>query len=180
MVRTVLVAVSVFALLGCSSPPVEMGAADSPSTTPPVPSPQSESPPVESPPEEPETVEVLESCTDQQLSGAQYTVTSQTDALRDGDFDAAYSYASPGFQSVVTLEQFSALILASYQPLLAANATLEFGECLVGNGAEQLAIDVVLRGSGENALGLRYILVDGEQGWSVDGASNIAVGGRAT
>lgn len=160
-------------LTGCSSVPTGAGAPTPAESEPPVP-PQSESVPDDS-----DQMGSLDSCTQQQRSGAQETVVNQTDALRQGDFEEAYSYASPGFQSGVTLEQFSALILASYQPLL-VDATLEFGECLVRDGAAQLVIDVVLRGSSENSLGLRYILVDTDRGWSVDGASNFAVGGQAT
>lgn len=173
MFRNAVVAVSLLFLMGCSSQSGDASETEQPTLDSPTPAPQSESSPVE-----PNPAEILQLCSDEQRSGAQATVTSQTSALRDGDFELAYSYASPGFRSGVSLEQFSALILASYQPLL-AQATLEFGECLVDSGGSQLAMDVVLRGSGENSLGLRYILGYTEGGWLVDGASNFAVGGRA-
>lgn len=173
MFRNAVVAVSLLFLMGCSSQSEVTPETDQPASDPSTPAPQSESSPVE-----PDPAEILQLCSDEQRSGAQATVTRQTSALRDGDFELAYSYASPGFRSGVSLEQFSVLILDSYQPLL-AEATLEFGECLVGNGGEQLAMDVGLRGSGENSLGLRYILGYTEGGWLVDGASNFAVGGRA-
>ena len=131
------------------------------------------------PPDDSESVRDLRDCRDGERIGAQNTVTAQTEALRAGDFEAAYTYASPSFQDTVSLEQFAGLILASYQPLL-GEVVLEFGECVTDDRAEELSLDVVLRAEGQDSLGLRYILVDTDEGWRVSGASDFRLAGQST
>lgn len=120
--------------------------------------------------------EVLSACESSERGQTQTIVQAQTGALGGGDFELAYSYATPGFQSAVSLDQFAGLIAASYQPLL-GNADLEFGNCLIDQSATRVALDVVVRTTQGEALGLRYVLLDTDDGWRVDGASDFRLVG---
>lgn len=127
-------------------------------------------------PTDAEPQEVLSACESSERGQTQTIVQAQTGALGGGDFELAYSYATPGFQSAVSLEQFAGLIAASYQPLL-GSADLEFGNCLIDQSATRVALDVVVRTTQGEALGLRYVLLDTEEGWRVDGASDFRLVG---
>lgn len=127
-------------------------------------------------PTDAEPQEVLSACESSERGQTQTIVQAQTGALGGGDFELAYSYATAGFQSAVSLEQFAGLIAASYQPLL-GSADLEFGNCLIDQSATRVALDVVVRTSQGEALGLRYVLLDTEEGWRVDGASDFRLVG---
>lgn len=128
----------------------------------------------------PESTGVLRDCADAESLGARRAVTGQAEALRMSDFEAAYSYSSPSFQEAVSLEQFTGLILASYQPLL-EDVVLEFGDCVARDGGEQVTLDVVLRAeSASNSLGIRYLLDDTDEGWRVSGASDFRLAGQST
>ena len=165
----------VVVVAGCTNTP---GAEPGVNVPGPVPE-ESELAPAPEPEDEAEPEIVLRECRDAERVGAQNTVSDQTTALRDGDFEAAYSYASPSFQDTVSLEQFAGLIIASYQPLL-EDVVLEFGDCVAGQDGDELSLDVVLRTDGANSLGIRYILVDTEQGWRVSGASDFRLAGQST
>ena len=164
-----LVLAALFVLAGCSA------VSDEKSSPLPQETPDATT---ETPAEELEPQMILRDCRDSERVGAHNTVTAQTDALRAGDFEAAYSYASPSFQDTVSLEQFAGLILASYQPLL-GDVVLEFGDCITDDSSEELSLDVVLRAEGQDSLGLRYILVDTDEGWRVSGASDFRLAGQS-
>lgn len=130
-------------------------------------------------PDTPEPVDVLMECSAGERVAAENVVTSQTDALREGDFERAYSFASPGFRASVPLDDFTGLILVSYQPLL-ADANLEFGDCVIDEDKSGLALDVIVRMDNTDSVGLRYVLVDSDEGWRVDGASDFQLFGTVT
>lgn len=139
--------------------------------------------PRQSAPGEPDTQkrpqEVFSECLAGERGETQTIVQAQTGALGAGDFELAYSYATPNFQAAVTLEQFAGLIASGYQPLT-GDSTLEFGICLVDQPVSRVALDVVVRTPQGEALGLRYVLLDTEAGWRIDGASDFRLVGTPT
>lgn len=72
---------------------------------------------------------------------SQETINAQTEALSAGDFEVAYSLATPAFRSSVTLEALSQLIAASYGPLI-RSSQLRFGERVSDETFVVAAIDV--------------------------------------
>jgi hypothetical protein len=105
------------------------------------------------------------------------TISSQTRAFSEDDFELAYSYASPNFKSGVNLRSFVAIIAGSYGPLI-SSSSLSFGECLMDPEQSFGLIEVNFVQSGENVYALRYVMVDTPDGWRVEGASNLAVVGK--
>lgn len=121
----------------------------------------------------------LVNCNDGDRVGMENTITSQTAAFGEGDFERAYSYASPSFQDAVSIDAFSALIATSYGPLT-TSADLRFGQCLVDSESGMGTIDARFTQGGVDVLGLRYTMQDTPEGWRVDGASALEiVGGGA-
>lgn len=101
------------------------------------------------------------------------TISSQTESFAVGDFKLAYSYASPSFRAAVGLESFIGIIQGSYGPLI-SSSTLSFVNCVVGVTEELAAIDVRFTEAGSEVYALRYVMVNTDSGWRVDGASALA------
>ena len=71
-------------------------------------------------------------CSKQQGQLVQDHISGQIDALSRQDWESAYSYAAPGFQKNVGLEQFSLIIAAQYQMLI-DNQGVAYGACSIAS-----------------------------------------------
>ena len=112
-------------------------------------------------------------CSQTAQSGIETTINAQTASFAVGDYELAYSYASPSFRSSVSLQRFIGIIEGSYGPLI-TSSTLGFDSCLFYPEPELATIDVRFTEAGETVYALRYVLVETELGWRVDGASALA------
>jgi len=112
-------------------------------------------------------------CSQTTQSGIETTINAQTASFAVGDYELAYSYASPSFRSSVSLQRFIGIIEGSYGPLI-SSSTLGFDSCLFYPEPELATIDVRFTEAGETVYALRYVLVETELGWRVDGASALA------
>jgi hypothetical protein len=144
------------------------------------PAPEIESEPTEdaSPAEtiEPEPAGPQE-CTEATQLSIQNSIDTQTASFGQDDFDRAYSIASPSFQESVTLEEFVDIISGSYGPLI-ESSELAYRDCMVDSSETIAAIDVRFIESGNSVYALRYLMVNVEGTWRVDGASNLQVVGE--
>ena len=71
-------------------------------------------------------------CSKQQGQLVQDHISGQIDALSRQDWENAYSFAAPGFQKNVGLEQFSLIIAAQYQMLI-DNQGVAYGACSIAS-----------------------------------------------
>lgn len=163
-----LVASAVF-LVGCT--PVASSDAPEPTTS------QGEPAPTQS--EEPEAELQLVSCEEGTQEAIEQTISSQTSAFADDNFELAYSFASPTFRSTVSLEGFVLIIASSYGPLI-ESSKLRFSDCIIDPDSGFALIDVSFLQSGEFVYALRYLMNETRDGWKVEGASNLAVVGEGT
>jgi hypothetical protein len=99
-------------------------------------------------------------------------IRSQTQAFAAEDFELAYSYASDTFRSNVPIRSFVAIIASSYGPLL-SSSQLEFSNCFSNQALDLGIIEVRFVESGLALYGLRYIVSESDEGWRVEGASNL-------
>ena len=111
-------------------------------------------------------------CSDELQSQIQESINSQTEAFAAEDFQLAYSFSSPAFQENVDLQAFIRVISSSYGPLL-SSSQLQFSNCYVGQDQSIGAIDVRFIEGGDALYALRYFLVLTDEGWRVEGASNL-------
>ncbi len=107
------------------------------------------------------------------------SIDTQTAAFGEGEFDRAYAISSPSFQESVTLEGFIEIISGSYGPLI-QSSELAYRDCMVDSSEVIAIIDVRFIESGNAVYGLRYLMVNVEGTWRVDGASNLQVVGEGT
>ena len=77
----------------------------------------------------------------------------------------------------MTLEEFVDIISGSYGPLIESSA-LAYRDCMVDSSETIAVIDVRFIESGNAVYGLRYLMVNVEGVWRVDGASNLQVVGE--
>lgn len=174
---TVLAAIAVWGLSACA-PPVETVAEEE---TAPVPQKQSVEPEIveeEADQDALEGVNLVE-CDDLERQRVQLPITQQTEAFGEGDFDTAYSMASPSFRAAVPLAAFQQLIDSSYGPLL-RTTDLSFDACLIERDLDFATIDARFSQGGLDVFGLRYVVSDTEEGWRIDGASDLQVVGTGT
>ena len=106
-------------------------------------------------------------------------INSQTKAFAESNYELAYSYASESFRSGVSLEGFVAIISSSYGPLI-ESSKLRFSGCLVNPNTGFGLIDVSFLQAGDFVYALRYLVTDTQEGWRVQGASNLEVVGEGT
>ena len=71
-------------------------------------------------------------CTAKQKSAITTHVTSQLQAFANEDWEEAFTYSSPSFQEVFTVELFTAIIKNEYS-VLVSNLGYSFGECSISN-----------------------------------------------
>jgi hypothetical protein len=129
--------------------------------------------PEESEPETPQP----EACSQDVQEKIQETISLQTQAFANEEFELAYSFASPSFRASVDLRSFVGIISGSYGPLI-ASSNLDFTDCLMSANQDLGVIDVSFIQGGEDVYALRYLMVETPEGWRVQGASNIEVVGK--
>lgn len=163
---------------GCSQQmnplPEESGTVEKPAT--PLPEP---SDPPESSGSSGEQGASLTECEAAERGAIESTISAQTSAFADGDFERAYSYASPSFQTAVTLDAFTQLIATSYGPLI-NEAELRFGDCLSDYEFGVGTIDARFDQDGVDVFAIRYVMRATVEGWRIDGASNLELIGQGT
>ena len=81
------------------------------------------------------------SCTSVQSGLVQDHITGQINAFSRQDWESAYSYASPGFQKTVGIDQFTFIIEAQYQMLI-ENQGVEYGTCSISSKIFTQAVTV--------------------------------------
>jgi hypothetical protein len=118
-----------------------------------------------------------ETCTQEVQLEIERTISAQTQAFAENEFEAAYQLASPRFRASVTLNAFVAIISGSYGPLI-SSSSLDFNDCLMSAGADVGIIDVSFVQGGQDVYALRYLIVETTDGWRVEGASNLEVVGK--
>lgn len=106
-------------------------------------------------------------CSDGQGRLIQEHITGQINAFSGEDWESAYSFASPGFQESVSLEQFIYVIRAQYQMLI-INEGVEFGSCTIAS--ESITQEVSVTSRREN-FQLKYELSYGDQKLGIESAS---------
>ena len=129
--------------------------------------------PLDDEPESPQPEVLANPCSQTTQSGIETTINAQTASFAVGDYELAYSYASPSFRSSVSLQRFIGIIEGSYGPLI-SSSTLGFDSCIFYPEPELATIDVRFTENGETVYALRYVLVETDLGWRVDGASALA------
>ena len=121
----------------------------------------------------------LVECNDMERDAVSLPITQQTEAFGAGDFDTAYSMVSPSFRAAVPQGVFEQLIASSYGPLL-RSADLIFDSCLIERELNFATIDARFNQGGLDVFGLRYVVSETDEGWRVDGASDLEVVGAGT
>lgn len=106
-------------------------------------------------------------CSDGQGRLIQEHITGQINAFSGEDWESAYSFASPGFQESVSLEQFIYVIRAQYQMLI-INEGVEFRSCTIAS--ESITQEVSVTSRREN-FQLKYELSYGDQKLGIESAS---------
>ena len=107
-------------------------------------------------------------CSQTVQAGIESIIKTQTASFAVDNFELAYSYSSDSFQASVTLQRFIEIIQGSYGPLI-SSSTLSFENCIYF--PESLAsIDVRFTDGETLVYALRYVMVESELGWRVDGA----------
>jgi hypothetical protein len=107
----------------------------------------------------------------------QEVINNQVAAFGDGDFERAYGYASGSFRANVSLEGFIEIIDGSYGPLI-GSSDLVFNDCFVTAENLLAVIDAKFIQQTNEVLGLRYLMLNTDQGWRVQGASNLELLGE--
>jgi hypothetical protein len=129
--------------------------------------------------EEPGAQDEAVDCNQKTQIAIEEVINSQTKAFAESNYELAYSYASESFRSGVSLEGFVAIIASSYGPLI-ESSKLRFSGCLVNPNTGFGLIDVSFLQAGDFVYGLRYLVTETQEGWRVQGASNLQVVGEGT
>lgn len=111
-------------------------------------------------------------CSFDVASEIESAIASQTGAFAEGDFELAYSFASPNFRKNVDLASFVRVIESSYGPLL-GSSELRYSNCINSEEGGIALIDVRFVEGETDLYGLRYLMVLADEGWRVEGASNL-------
>lgn len=153
--KSALVLAVTLTLASCSLASPVVGPVESPSSSPPSSAPAAPGP--------------CDVVTERAMAA---TIGTQIDALRAGDFDAAYEMAAPAFQATVSVEVFEAVITGGYRSLLEAQSHT-LSDCVVF--PQNLANTVVtVRTTSGSSYTYYYEMVDTDQGWRILGATAIA------
>jgi hypothetical protein len=160
-------------LAGCTPP-------DSPGVEPPQPAVSQEPtvPDVAPTPDEPETPpppeRSLGPCSSETRQAIEDTVVGQVTAFSDGDFEAAYAFASPSFQRGIPLEVFGQIIRTNYPQLLAAS-NARSGPCDADLAGGVSTIVMRFDTPTDANYTLRYVLELVEEQWRIAGANQETV-----
>ena len=123
-------------------------------------------------PQGPQADPQARTCSFDVTASIESSIRGQTEAFGAGDFELAYSFASPNFRKNVDLASFVRVIESSYGPLL-GSTELRFSDC-ISNEEQTIGLIDVRFVEGETDLyGLRYLMVLADEGWRVEGASNL-------
>jgi hypothetical protein len=87
------------------------------------------------------------SCNSEESRLVQEHVSGQITALSQEDWESAYSYAAPGFQETVGLDQFIFVITSQYQMLI-NNQGVEYGACDIAN--KEITQEVIVTSENES------------------------------
>jgi predicted component of type VI protein secretion system len=85
-------------------------------------------------------------CTANQKIAVTAHVSSQLQAFANEDWEKAFSYSSPSFQSTFSLDDFTGIITSDYT-VLVSNQGYSFGECLISNEAILQGVEIRLPNS---------------------------------
>ena len=100
------------------------------------------------------------------------SIGAQIDALRAGDYAAAYEWAAPAFQVNVPLEVFEAVIQDGYSSLLESRSHT-LSDCVLFPQDLGNTVVTVSTVSGE-VFTYYYEMINTEEGWRILGAAEIA------
>ena len=106
-------------------------------------------------------------CSDGQGRLVQDHISGQINAFSSEEWESAYSFASPGFQEAVSLEQFIYVIRSQYQMLIESEG-VDFGSCTIAS--ESITQEVSVTSQREN-FQLTYDLSYGQGKLGIDSAS---------
>jgi hypothetical protein len=107
------------------------------------------------------------SCNSAQSRLVQEHISGQISALSKEDWESAYSFAAPGFQESVGLDQFIFVITTQYQMLI-TNQSVAYGLCNVAK--EEISQEVSVT-SGNEIYKLVYSLSVTSQKLGIESAS---------
>lgn len=160
--RAVGVVVAGILLTGCTT------GVDTQSASDPAPSVAVETPPTPelADDEQPESSNEPRPCEDVMFQRAQGTIRAQQSALAASDYEAARAYASNGFRSTVSVEQFQQIIEGDYAFLL-DDPALTFTECQRRGDSALIRVDV----SGSPVTVMVYGVVLENDSWFIDAAT---------
>lgn len=116
-------------------------------------------------------------CSSEAAAGIESTISSQISAFGTGDFELAHSYASETFRSRVSVEEFIFIIESSYGPLI-ETSELAFSNCVTDSAETVGIVDARFIQGSNDVYSLRYLMSNGDDGWKVEGASNLAIVGE--
>ena len=106
----------------------------------------------------------------QTLEGViQQTITNQIEAMRDDDFETAFTFASPGLQSMfVTSENFQNMVENGY-PMVVDPAQIEYDELKMRGGAMVQSVQILDQAG--RVYELEYDLIPTDDGWVINRVS---------
>jgi hypothetical protein len=107
------------------------------------------------------------SCNSEESRLVQEHVSGQITALSKEDWESAYSYAAPGFQETVGLDQFIFVITSQYQMLI-SNEGVKYGACAIAN--KEITQEVIVTSENESYK-LAYSLSLNNQKLGIESAS---------
>jgi len=100
-------------------------------------------------------------------------IAAQIAALRSADVAGAFSYASPGIRALFrTPERFGAMVDKGFAVLRQPGDVIWLGQRAEGGQPVQR---VMLRSTGAVRI-LDYRMIEGPDGWRIDGVSPVASG----
>lgn len=98
------------------------------------------------------------------------TIGTQIEALKVGDFAAAYAMASPSFQSQVSEAGFEAVIKGSFGVLL-ETSSFTLSNCQVLPEESRALTVVTIRTTSNEVSTLTYQVRETTTGWRIEGAA---------
>jgi hypothetical protein len=107
------------------------------------------------------------SCNSEESRLVQEHISGQITALSKEDWESAYSYAAPGFQETVGLDQFIFVIASQYQMLI-SNESVKYGACDIVN--KEITQEVIVTSENESYK-LAYSLSLNNQKLGIESAS---------
>ena len=97
----------------------------------------------------------------------QDTISSQIEAMQDGDFATAFTFASPGLRSMfVTSENFQTMVESGY-PMVADPAQVDYTDLEMRGGAMVQTVQVVDQSG--RIYQLKYDMIPVDDQWVING-----------